>query len=278
MTAPAAQTPRPSLWTRLRRSFLVPSLALAGTAGLVLWLSRPHDGAKEMDRPHATRASAEAPALAGAKPESGPAADADAEPDDSSRQDARPQAPSPAAAPPPQTEDALRELEADAARQALETDAPGGAGAVDAKLGKLGEAPEPTLESPPKDPEADAARWDLIERGDRARQDGDCAAARTDYGIATEDDDAAVRARAYAGLGLCNAQAGDDAGAEDAFERARGIDAGVGKYIDAERKSSGNYSPAKPKASKSKRKPAAPSASKVPSQQSADQATNPFNP
>src|SRR5690606_16761245 len=47
-------------------------------------------------------------------------------------------------------------------------------------------------------------RWDLIARGDRARRDGDCKRARDEYTAALGDADTRVRARAEAGIGLCD--------------------------------------------------------------------------
>ena len=83
-------------WTRLRRSFMVPALALAGTAALVLWVFDPKDQANIGQAPAAERASA-------VRAEAG--------------ESKREQAPATAAAPtvaPTEAPAAARELEADA--------------------------------------------------------------------------------------------------------------------------------------------------------------------
>ncbi|MCY1005616.1 hypothetical protein OV079_08550 [Nannocystis pusilla] len=59
--APAA-APGPSLWERLRRSFLLPGVALAGTAALLLWVARPVDEAGPSIRDEAAPAPSPAPA------------------------------------------------------------------------------------------------------------------------------------------------------------------------------------------------------------------------
>lgn len=246
---------RPGFFERLRKSFLVPSLALAGTAALVLWISRPQDAAELMDAPNddaiATAKSADAAAAAPEKTVEA-AASVDPEVVEGDEAPARTQqAPASAApvipgaaepAPEPKTEPEPDEK----SQQTL-------GGRVNGGLDDLGDAPDEVKADKGKT-EAGGPAWHLIERADRSRQDGDCAAARSDYGIATEDDDPGVRARAYAGIGLCNESAGDDAGALDAFERARGTDPGVNKYINAERNPSGAYRPKPRPKSKSRKK------------------------
>jgi len=238
----AEQTPAAprGFFERLRKSFLVPSLALAGTAGLVLWMARPQDAPSAMDSPVAT-ATAPAAAKADRAEEKTITADMDKESDEApaladpqaSPSDAAgvaaPAAP-PAAAPPPPPEP-KPEPEPEPEIEPAE---------ISEKRDKADDLGVPKNVTPLVD---EAPAWRLIERADRARGDGDCAAARQDYSVATEDDDAAVRARAYAGIGLCNIQAGDDAGAEDQFERARSQDPVVDKYIQAERNPGGSYRP-----------------------------------
>jgi hypothetical protein len=92
-----------------------------------------------------------------------------------------------------------------------------------------------------------SGRWDIVSRGDRARLAGDCVAARDEYALALEDDEASVRARAFAGLGLCDAAAGDEASADANYERARGLDDTIGKYLDSqsERSAAKKSKPAK---------------------------------
>lgn len=222
---------RNSWWRRIRGSFLVPTLALASTAVLVLWIARPDPQAVGIDNAEiAARTDDErAPAR-----KSSPSAAADAE------SDAPPPPPTPAeaaqggaavtaepaaeparnAAPvidsglgdPPQNEEQ---------RQQTLEDVPG---MVD--LGKSDAKPTTTVQMAPG--------WDLIERADSARKAGDCRSAREDYMVAAEDDDPAVRARAYAGLGLCDAAAGNTDAAEENFARARGLDGSVDGIIERE--------------------------------------------
>lgn len=271
-----AQDKKPSFFARLRRSFLVPSLALAGTAALVLWIARPQDSESLIDQPVAANSSVD-------------------DKDGDLGKEKAPERPSPASAEPAATpveaDESAEEIvqeEAEAEPEDIPADATrqqaAPAPVVPGTMNDLGEAPEVEQKKdaklPNADPEDGGPAWHLIERGDRSRQDGDCAAARSDYLVATEDDDPKVRARAYAGIGLCQELAGDDAGAIDAFERARGQDATVDGYIQGERNPSGTYKPS----TKKKRKPrkSAPKKSAPPStskNNAADQAAfDPFAP
>ncbi|MEM6990594.1 MAG: hypothetical protein AAF721_08860 [Myxococcota bacterium] len=251
--AAAAAPPekKPGFFERLRKSFLVPSLALAGSAALVLWISRPQDDAGGMDAPVATASSdrAQPEARQTAKPAEAEKSKAFAgEANEQSLADEEDEDAVPAAEPAPAAPAPDPEPTPDAAKAAPPATAAGNSG-----LSKLGEVPNDDPKAvEQKKAEDSGPAWDVVERADRARQEGDCAAARSDYMIATEDDDAGVRARAYAGLGLCNALQGDDAGAEDSFERARGIDPGVDSFIRAEREPADEYrAPKKKKRRKS---------------------------
>lgn len=241
---------KPGFWRRLRRSFLIPSVALAGTAALVLWISRPGDNPEGMDQPEVAAAKADGAAFEREKEK--PTAAKDAVDNES--------LPPPAAAAPEPEADAPAAAEIPAPAQQEAVPDLSLSGADQSNVGELNKLldEKPGVEEKPADSKQergeDSVGWASIERADRAREDGDCAAARSDYMIATEDDDAKVRARAYAGLGLCSAQQGDDVGAEDSYERARGIDPGVDSFISAEKRSSGTYSPT----SKPKRKKKAP--------------------
>jgi hypothetical protein len=82
---------------------------------------------------------------------------------------------------------------------------------------------------------AASPRWDIIARGDRARQKANCTLARKEYDQALADGDARVRARAHAGIGLCQAWAGDAEGAADSYARARELDPEIAKFIEEER-------------------------------------------
>lgn len=230
-----------SWWTRLRRSVLVPALALAGTAMLVLWIGRPEDQVATVDAP----VPAETPSLAEAD-EAPPAAAA--KPDDASAPaTATPSAQSAAAPPPADGVDADEEVGAVEAKQepapepepelAKDLDDK----AAEGSLSTFGEAPTEAQKragagaggAAPAGPAS--GRWDLISLGDRARNAGDCIAARDEYSLALEDDDPRVRARALAGIGLCNAMDGDDPAAEANFERARELDDGIDGFIESQR-------------------------------------------
>lgn len=283
----ASPKTRPGFFERLRKSFLVPSLALAGSAALVLWISRPQDD-NAMDQPMsaATAAKSEEVLPASTRPMS---VEVDGEIVEQSAEEeqsklgviAKPEA-EPTAAPAP-------EPVLDAAD--VPTASPSAKQEQAIAESRADRAPaKPTGgEQPSRDANDSKPAWGVVERADRARQTGDCAAAHSDYLIATEDDSAAVRARAYAGLGLCNMQQGDDAGAEDAFERARGIDPGVEGFINAERDPEEYNAPVKAGRKRKSAKPVAkpkskPKASSKSSQQkksapvSVDEVSNPFSP
>lgn len=264
--APAmAMTSTVSWWTRLRRSVLVPAVALAGTAMLVLWIGRPDEVTTTADEAVAIPAPPPVPAKADgvADDEAPPATAKPAEP--SPIQQAAPGgglgsargsgAPAePASAPEPEPE-----LELDAKDIATEK-------AADVDEGSMqtyGEAPTEEQKqtagaggSSSSGAKADPAsgRWDLISLGDRARQAGDCIAARDEYALALEDDDPRVRARAFAGIGLCDAMAGDEPSADANFERGRELDGGIDGFIDSQRES--NAPRKKTKRRSSKKKPA----------------------
>lgn len=240
-------------WTRLRRSFMVPALALAGTAALVLWVFDPKD--------QATLGQSSAPAA-----ERAPAAAARVEAGEAKREQARATPAAPTVAP-AEAAAAASDLEAEALdappteeltdraafgepkRDADENDAQAKpadgsgrgmtslgdvpSGAPGGVLGGTGSA-SGTTQTKAGGAGGAAGRWDIVVRGDRARQAGDCVAAREEYALALEDDEARVRARAFAGLGLCDAASGDEASADANYERARGLDDEIGGYIESQ--------------------------------------------
>lgn len=234
----APEPTKPSVFTRFRRSFLIPVFALAGTAALVLWVSRPHDGAATLDPGVAAGRGPSAPAQpAAASRNKQEAIAAPAKVDEA-----------PEAEPVDERSSEAEETVKDGTNPAARSpapDAPTSAPKAGNRLTELNAADTLSDKERSKDP------WGRLERADRARESGDCAAAHSDYLIATEDDIPGVRARAYAGLGLCNLQAGDDAGSEDAFARARGIDPAIDKFIATQREPSGRYR----RAPSSKRRP-----------------------
>lgn len=258
-----------SWWARVRRSFLVPAVALAGTALLVLWLGEPDEVA--LTEPSATPPAEpmiEVPARARGQA----VADEDA-------------APPPAPVPVPESSVAgepEEEGEAEAEQSAMLESKVEADEATDDKKpaadpsdviggsGSLGNAPGARA-SPQKTKGAAGpatGRWDIISLGDRARLAGDCVAARDEYAVALEDDEAAVRARAYAGMGLCDAQMGNDPAADANYERARELDGAIGAFLDSQAQ---RDKPRPKSGSKSKRKKA------KPKQKNADQAADPFD-
>jgi hypothetical protein len=217
----------PSVWTRLRRALLVPGLALAGAAALVLLVLVPVERAGEpqtvaqADERSSARASDEPvdePRRAGARSE--PAATPiEAARDGADKLDAALEEKT-AAAPTV----SLAEPEAEEAAKVAESPPPSAVGGAPA--GATTTTAADTGTSP---------RWDIIARGDRARQKANCTLARKEYEQALGDADARVRARAHAGIGLCQAWTGDAEGAADSYARARELDPEIAKFIEEER-------------------------------------------
>jgi hypothetical protein len=240
---------RASWWSRLRHGFMVPVLALAGTAALVLWVFDPYaQGELEPLAPAGTAADAKVVArLEQAEPER-------------AQVEHRQEKATPAASPAEGAKDVAGEVSnadeelaaeapVDAAKgPALEPTVPGASDDDKPRLGSLGDAPNAALGgaagTAPAQQKAGgsagpaAGRWDIVSRGDRARQSGDCVAARDEYAVALEDDEPRVRARAFAGLGLCDAAAGDEASADANYERARALDDAIGGFIDSQKERS----------------------------------------
>lgn len=97
----------------------------------------------------------------------------------------------------------------------------------------------PRPSAPPTPESIEDAIFDgakALAQGDRWRAQDDCGAARSYYRQAEEDENATIRARALAGLGLCSLMAGDEIQAERYFSRAESTDAKVRSYIRGERK------------------------------------------
>src|SRR5690606_29471446 len=76
--------------------------------------------------------------------------------------------------------------------------------------------------------------WPEIGRADADRRGGSCGLAKMRYDKARKADDARVRARALAGLGLCAMAEGDAGTAKKLFAQARAADPGVSGFIDRE--------------------------------------------
>jgi hypothetical protein len=245
MPAVAAGGAQEPWWSRLRRSFMVPALALAGTAALVLWVLDPKDQVAVIDSPAppAAPAADEARARTEAEPQSTPSA-TPAMPVEAA---ARLEEAEPSVAPSDDAEGALVTGEAGGAKDSDKaapakltegdtrtdraTDALGSVsgGAVGRAGAVPGAAQSQTKAT--SGGSSTAGRWDIVARGDRARQAGNCIAARDEYALALEDDEPQVRARAFAGLGLCDAAVGDEASADANYERARSLDDGIAGFI-----------------------------------------------
>ncbi|MCA9704449.1 MAG: hypothetical protein KDK70_01220 [Myxococcales bacterium] len=220
---------RESWWARWRRSLMVPALALAGTAALVLWIGRPTDEAALAD-PTPRTPTAERTRTVKLSFDEEPEAE---------EVDARSHVAEPAAAPPPPKE-ARSEAEGTEEQLVQPTEIP----ALEPLGDAPGQAPELGAELKKDEPARPAGpasgRWDIVSRGDRARQAGDCATARQEYSLALEDDEARVRARAFAGIGLCDRQAGDEPAADANLERARELDAEIDGFLDSQQQSKRN--------------------------------------
>lgn len=198
-----------SLWSRLRKAWLIPALAVAGSATLVLILLQPAMENPEPAVESGSVAMNEAPAQAS------PVA---AEPTEAAAPKSRAQgtrAPQPA--PPP----AKQETQEPAAP--ADTTIP----TVTAGATATAPVPEPKVEPEP-DPklkkDASDDGWNAVEEGDRARKGGDCFSARNHYARALDDGNDSVRARAYVGLGLCKREDGNEPAAEEFFRQARELD------------------------------------------------------
>jgi hypothetical protein len=235
-TLQPAEPARASWWTRFRQTMLVPAAALAGTAALVLFIARPDPELEEV-----TASSSAEPAPAAAK--------------ETADEAARPAAPEPELAPtasPPEPEAEPGAAPDPEPTEAPSTLAPQQQQQLGGKLDDLGTAKAEEKNSLQLG-DALVPGWDLIDRADAARTADDCRSALADYQVATEDDDPAVRARAYAGIGLCQQAAGNTDEAETNFAKARAEDGAVGSLID--RETTKPYRSSTKKSSRSKRKP-----------------------
>jgi len=250
------QAERPGFWARLRRFALVPGVALVGAAAMVLIIVErsPEDAVGSSRGPTVDAPPVIAEEKVAANSETA----------------APQQFSTPAAAEP-------------ASPPVTSTPAPGGAAggvpgaapttAVTDAPAEPAPMPEPKAAeqrgdedlaeksvAPAKEEAADKGgtpRWDIIARGDRARQKDDCNTARTEYKLALGDADARVRARAHAGLGLCSASDDDWSAAESAYKAARELDPESTGASDAERpRGTGSTVPKAAKKSTSKAKAA----------------------
>jgi hypothetical protein len=252
---PAPAEPAPSLWTRLRRFALVPGVALAGAAVLVLVMVQRSDESTPVLTSSETVAKNEAPVDAragdGARQDVSAALEQSKAPAPGFAAGESEAAPTPTSPAPPPAVTAVPAASPDE-RKAKGKDASG--------VATLDE--DAPMEEPASDAKADPAdggtpRWDIIARGDRARHKGDCDGARTEYNMALADFDARVRARAHAGIGLCSAVEGSQGAADSAYKAARELDPEITGFIETERPRGGGTGSANASRAKAKKaKPA----------------------
>jgi tetratricopeptide (TPR) repeat protein len=243
-----AEVVRVGFWERLRRSMLLPGLALAGSAALLLWMVQPGDEAPT------TLATQTTPARL--TPDASPAPAAPKLPEtpepreledrrDSVAAEAK-QAEPGAVAPAPAAELAAEEAGPKDSKLELKGDR-GKAKAI--KKSELPVESYPGLDDVPSDAAADKdALRDTLEQADKARRKGRCDLALGLYqeatGMSGPDSE---RAQARAGYGLCLQAQGNDAAAMKYFESASKISPSINAWIKRERgDSSPKKAPAKP--------------------------------
>lgn len=95
--------------------------------------------------------------------------------------------------------------------------------------GAPSDAPKSKKKSAASDP-----GWDVLAHADGLRRKGNCGTARAYYQSLSRAESASIRARAFAGLGLCAAAAKQGEAAEAYFAQARELDTAVGRFIRAE--------------------------------------------
>lgn len=239
----------PGLWERLRRSMLVPGVALAGTAVMLLWIAQPVEDAAPTLSDRMLGESQIVPTPAQLSPDRSPAPAAAREPEAAAlvapdKDEARAPggaADAPADAPAdegkPDRIDGLDSVDGlDSADSKAERPKPA-AGLVKGSK-KAADALAPTYpgldDAPPADADKEALR-DTLELADTARRKGRCGEALDLYlqamGMSGAESE---RARARAGYGLCLMQQGDDR-ADRYFDAAHKLWPGVGGWIARER-------------------------------------------
>ena len=258
MSAEDIQTPadspaKPSFWSRLRGAWLIPGLAVAGSAALVLLLLQP---TLRSDEPAAQKT--DTVAVNDAPAPTAPEAPAAAAPERAPLEEEMPEPAADEAAAPPPPPAAAVDRKADFAETAKSEDMPTPSAAPMPD-------PEPA-QGVYKELSADG--WNAIEEGDKSRKGGDCFTARNHYAKALDDGNDSVRARAYVGLGLCKREEGNEAAANEYFEQARALDQDALDFAGTQDKPQARPAPkrARKKASGSKQK----------SPIDFDEASNPF--
>ncbi len=250
--APEVEAPARSWWSRWRKGLLLPGLAVAGSAALVLLLVRPQlDAGPQMDDTGQI-VSANVP-----RGQAAPAAEVEADGVDADEEvSAAPLPPPSAAAPAEPAVEAEPEAEPEIIRtfedskkaespptEAKPSEAPG-------ELGRVSKVPGTT--APAKSDSGASSGWDAIEQGDRARKGNDCFTARNHYARALDDGNDSVRARAYVGMGLCKASEGDDAAAAEYLDQAEELDPESADYAGTQ-SSERKAKPSAPRPSRKRR-------------------------
>ncbi len=253
LTPAAEPPPANSFWSRVRKAWLVPSLAVAGSAALVLILVKPLAGGSPQLESTGAVASKQGPSPTQGQAAQSPAPTSDlANGSDSlskteavAGQGSADGAPAPPAAAPETRAGVLEENEAQRdARQAAEPEV----------VSELDADPAPDdAEAKNNELAGPTAGWNAIELGDSAREGGDCFTARNHYARALDDGNDSVRARAYVGMGLCKRSDGSTAAAEEYFDKARELDEDAVKFADTRTEDE----PAKPSSRKPAKKPSA---------------------
>lgn len=252
--SPAA--PRVGFWERLRRSMLLPGVALAGSAALLLWAVQPgidDSPEKKFD----TQISSTAPARLAPGPAPAPAAAQEPERIVESKRDERPAEAEEEAAPPSSiAADAKPELAADDVTDPAKSrpaDAKGsGVSKPKSKKAELPGAPSevlPGIDDVPTDTGADKDELrDTLETADQARRKGRCAEAIKIYLSAMNmSGPPNERAQARAGYAMCLQQQGDDVKATKYYEAASKLSPSIDAWVKRERgESSPKKAPAKP--------------------------------
>ncbi len=243
-------------WSRVRRTLIVPALALAGSAALVLWVLAPevgdvgmtqHEGELVVDARNEAPGAAEAPAAPPALEESAPRARAASSPSPPApevkldrkvalNQPAASVGGEPGRAEPTST---LRPNEKarptgrsaggtkGASTKSPSKDAWGGGGVAGSGSTQIPQSDAPT-------PTPAAVTWNQVADADSKRRAGKCGLARIVYRKAIKTADNRVAARGHAGIGLCAERQGDDGTAS--FARARKLNPRIERFIADERR------------------------------------------
>ncbi len=250
----------PSLWERLRRSMLLPGVALAGSAALLLWVVQPAEPGDMLASAERSETTAQTPARLATPASPAPAAaeapklergpvEVDGMREALEEKDAEP-APSPGAAPP-----SSPSAPADALEEVARDDSAGAK--YDRKVkSKKSASQGPPIEAypglddalPAEDTADKETLRNALEQADAVRHKSGCIQALPLYRDALTMGGAdSERAKVFAGYGLCLAEKGDDTGADKYFEAARKKWPAVDSWIQRERGDGpSRKSPAKP--------------------------------